>query len=135
MEKGSCSRFNTLRTALLLPVVMPKAPQPILRRRGPGRQYAAGTRRVKALCRQSQMTGSLYTTDSRIEDVMHDPVFGDYGRLIFPADTAYWSGDTLAELRLTWYSNIDPDKTVEIVNYLREHAQAGRHGLLRHLHG
>ena len=70
-------------------------------------------------------TGSLYTTDSRIEDVMHDPVFGDYGRLIFPADTAYWSGDTLAELRLTWYSNIDPDMTVEIVNYLKEHAQAG----------
>lgn len=70
-------------------------------------------------------TGSLYTTDSRIEDVMHDPVFGDYGRLIFPADTAYWSGDTLAELRLMWYSNIDPDMTVEIVNYLKEHAQAG----------
>ena len=35
------------------------------------------------------------------------------------------SGDTLGSLRLTWYSNIDPDKTVEICNVLRERAAAG----------
>ena len=29
------------------------------------------------------------------------------------------------DLRLTWYSNIDPDKTVEIVNYMKDHAAAG----------
>lgn len=66
-----------------------------------------------------------YTVDTPIEDVINDPVFGDYGRLIFPADDWYYSGDTLGELSLTWYNNIDPDKTVEIANYLREQAAAG----------
>ena len=45
--------------------------------------------------------------------------------MIFPVDSGYYSGDTLGELGLTWYSNIDADKTVEIVNYMKEHAEAG----------
>lgn len=66
-----------------------------------------------------------YTADTRISDVGNDPVFGDYGRLIFPVDDGYWSGDTLGGLHLTWYNNIDPAKTVEIANYLRSRASAG----------
>lgn len=69
--------------------------------------------------------GEAFTRDTLISDVINDPVFGDYGRLIFPADTGYYSGDTPGSLRLTWYSNIDPDKTVEITNYMKEHAEAG----------
>lgn len=53
---------------------------------------------------------------------MNDPVFGDYGRLIFPMNTGYWSGTTLEQLALTWYNYIDPDKTVGVCNYLRAHA-------------
>lgn len=67
----------------------------------------------------------VYTTETSISDVIDDPVFGDYGRLIFPADTGYYSGNTLGDLRLTWYSNIQPDETVEIVNYLHKAAAAG----------
>lgn len=66
-----------------------------------------------------------YTTDTKIAGVISDPVFGEYGRLIFPVDSGYYSGDTLGALRLTWHNNIDPEKTVEIVNYLRGHAAAG----------
>ena len=66
-----------------------------------------------------------YTVDTLISDAIADPVFGEYGRLIFPVETGYYSGDTLGNLRLTWYSNIDPDKTVEITNYMKEHAGAG----------
>ena len=62
---------------------------------------------------------------SRIEDVIADPSFGAYGRLIFPLNESYYSGDTLKDLRLTWYNNIDPDKTVEIVNYMKTHADEG----------
>lgn len=65
---------------------------------------------------------NYYTRQSRISDVMNDPVFGDYGRLIFPVNTGYWSGTTLKQLQLTWYNYIDPDKTVEVCNYLRAHA-------------
>ena len=71
-------------------------------------------------------SGGSYTVDTKIQDVISDPVFGDYGRLIFPVDESYYSGDTLGELRLTWYSNIDPDKTVEIANYLKEQVQSGQ---------
>ena len=63
--------------------------------------------------------------DAKISDVINDPVFGEYGRLIFPVDSGFYGGETLGELRLTWYNNISPDKTVEITNYMREHAEAG----------
>lgn len=66
-----------------------------------------------------------YTADTKISDVRNDPVFGDYGRLIFPVNNSYYSGDTLGELELTWYNNIDPDKTVEIANYMKSHAENG----------
>ena len=69
--------------------------------------------------------GEVYTADTRISEVIEDPVFGEYGRLIFPVDSGFYKGDTLGDLRLTWYNNIDPEKTVEIVNYLKSHAEAG----------
>ena len=68
---------------------------------------------------------AYYTVDTPISTVINDPAFGDYGRLIFPANSSYYSGSTLGELRLTWYNNIDPDKTVEITNYMRSHAESG----------
>ena len=64
---------------------------------------------------------NYYNRQSRISDVMNDPDFGDWGRLIFPANTSYWDGTTLDDLDLTWYNGIDPDKTVEIVNYFKAH--------------
>lgn len=68
---------------------------------------------------------AVYTLNTRIADVMGDTVFGDYGRLIFPANRSYWSGNTLRDLRLTWYNDIDPNKTVEICNYLHAEAAGG----------
>ena len=65
---------------------------------------------------------NYYTRQTRINDVMNDAVFGDYGRLIFPVNAGYWNGTTLEQLQLTWYNHIDPDKTVEVCNYLRAHA-------------
>lgn len=72
-----------------------------------------------------ETTQNRYTTDTKISEVISDPVFGEYGRLIFPVDKGYYSGETLGELEPTWYNNIDPEKTVEITNYLKEQAQAG----------
>ncbi len=66
-----------------------------------------------------------YTVNTKISDVISDPAFGSFGRLIFPVNSGYYSGNTLGELGLTWYSHIDPDKTVEIVNSMRERATAG----------
>lgn len=66
-----------------------------------------------------------FTVDTKISEVIDDPAFGDYSRLIFPVEDWYYSGDTLGNLGLTWYNNIDPDKTVEIANYMRDHAMSG----------
>lgn len=66
-----------------------------------------------------------FTADTPIEDVKNDPMFGEAGRLLFPVDEGYSSGDTLGGLRLVWYNNIDPAETVEIVNTLWQRASAG----------
>ena len=65
---------------------------------------------------------AYYTRETLIQDVINDPAFNGYGRLIFPVNTGYWSGTTLEDLDLVWYNYIDPDKTVEVCNYLRNHA-------------
>ena len=70
-------------------------------------------------------TTAPYTVDTPIEEVVSDPALGDYGRLLFPVNAGYWSGDTLGTLDLVWYNNIDPNETVEIVNTLRERASNG----------
>ena len=66
-----------------------------------------------------------YTVNTKISDVTGDSAFGNYGRLIFPVNTGYYSGSTLGDLSLTWYSNVDPNKTVEIANYMKSHAEMG----------
>ena len=66
-----------------------------------------------------------FTVDTPIETVRNDPAFGDYGRLLFPVNDRYYSGSTLGTLHLTYYSHIDPNKTVEIVNTMKERALAG----------
>lgn len=72
------------------------------------------------------IASALYNRKSRIADVMADPVFGSNGRLLFPVQRGYWSGETLEQLRLTYYNYIDPDETVAIVNYLHNQAAAGK---------
>ena len=91
-----------------------------------GQQEPSGQPAQAAQTAAQKEESGLYTTQTPISQVIEDPVFGDYGRLIFPVDSGYYSGSTLGDLRLTWYSNIDPNKTVEIVNYLKQSVQSGR---------
>ncbi len=74
---------------------------------------------------QPEVSMGGYTADTKIADVMADPVFGSYGHLLFPVDNWYYDGDTLGQLSLTYYSHTDPNTTVEICNYLKDHASAG----------
>lgn len=66
-----------------------------------------------------------FNKDTAISEVQSDPAFSDYGRLIFPVNSGYYSGSTLGDLSLTWYNYIDPDKTVEIANYMKNRAVQG----------
>ena len=71
------------------------------------------------------MTNAYYTVDTPIDDVKNDLALGGWGRLIFPVDGGYLYGDTLGTIGLAWYSEIDPNKTVEVCNYLRSRAEEG----------
>ena len=68
-----------------------------------------------------------YTLETKVEDVINDPVFGDYGRLIFPADRTIDDDLTLQDAGeiLTWYNNVNPERTVAIANELRKQAASG----------
>ena len=65
--------------------------------------------------------------NTKVQDVIQSPVFGEYGRLIFPVDQTIPDDLTLEHVEsiLPWYSDVNPDKTVEIVNYLGEQAASG----------
>lgn len=78
--------------------------------------------------KEGQDVGISYTADTKVWDVMDDPAFEGYGRLIFPADKTIDKSVTLsgAGSILTWYNYVNPDRTVEIVNYMKTKAEAGK---------
>ncbi|MBQ7221271.1 MAG: alpha/beta hydrolase [Synergistaceae bacterium] len=61
-------------------------------------------------------TVNRVTENTKISGVIN--MFGDYGRLLFPVNPSYYHGDTLGTLGLTWYTGINPARTVDIVNFL-----------------
>ena len=67
-----------------------------------------------------------FTQDTKVVDVINYKNFGGFGRLIFPT-RGIDKNLTLKNLDevLIWYSEVNPRKTVEIVNYMREKSDAG----------
>lgn len=72
---------------------------------------------------------TYFTEDSTVGEVLADSDFEDFGRLLFPVDRTVSEDATLAEISsedvYVWYSDIQPHKTVEIVNHLKARAEAG----------
>ncbi len=70
-----------------------------------------------------------FTLNTTVGDVISDPAFDDFGRLLFPVDLDVDESLTLDEVSSSstyvWYSEIKPEKTVEILNYLKEQSLAG----------
>ena len=66
-----------------------------------------------------------FSENTPISDVINDPAFGDFGRLLFPVNSGYYSGTRLDNLSLTWYGALDTAETVEIVNTLKTDAMNG----------
>lgn len=69
-------------------------------------------------------------TETTVGEVIASPAFGDFGRLLFPVDRTVTDDMTLAEVSTnrvyTWYNNIQPEKTAEIINTLAESAENGQ---------
>lgn len=70
-----------------------------------------------------------FTESSTVGEVIRDQAFGDYGHLLFPVDLSISEDMTLKEVSSSsvylWYSQIQPEKTVEILNDLKQQSLAG----------
>ena len=77
-----------------------------------------------------------YNLSTRVADVMNDAAFSQgngfepqrFGRLIFPVNRYIDDSLMLKDVGdiLIWYNHVNPRKTVEIVNYLKEEAISGK---------
>lgn len=59
---------------------------------------------------------TYYSPQSTVSDVLNDPCFDDFGRLLFPVDRNVSPAMTLAQVSTSrvyiWYPYIQVDKTV-----------------------
>ena len=82
---------------------------------------------AEATLQQTAIPENYYTENSKVTDVMRDPAYGDYGHLIFPVDIAISEDLELKDVEdiLPWYREVNPKKTVEIVNYMKDRVTDG----------
>ena len=66
-----------------------------------------------------------FTADTPVREVVSAPELAPFGRLLFPVHEGWWSGGTLGDLRLAWYTQIRPESTVTVCNTLRDRAARG----------
>ena len=78
----------------------------------------------------SNTSNQFANINTTVGEVISNPAFEDFGRLLFPVDRTVTDDMTLAEISTsrvyTWYNNIQSDKTVEIINVLAERAENGQ---------
>lgn len=72
---------------------------------------------AEATLQQTAIPEKYYTENSKVTEVMGDPVFGDYGHLIFPVDIAISEDLELKDVEdiLPWYSEVNPKKTAAVI--------------------
>lgn len=65
--------------------------------------------------------------NTTVEEVINDKNFEEFGNLIFPVDLDINPNTTLENVGsyYMWYNDINPNKTVEIINYLKSEAESG----------
>lgn len=77
--------------------------------------------------KNGQEGNGVFTTEATMRDVIGDPAFGNFGRLLFPVDIDLGKSITLGNLgdHLIWYSHVRPEWTVSIVNEMKTRTQNG----------
>lgn len=76
---------------------------------------------------QNKISNASFNLKSTVEQVKKDESFSDFGELIFPVDVNIPNNTTLEKVGdyYAWYNYINPNKTVEIVNYMKEQVNQG----------
>ena len=69
-----------------------------------------------------------FTKYTKVVDVINNSSFKDFGKLIFPTNRTIDKNMTLEDAKdlYVWYNYINTDKTVEIVNYMKEQTDSGK---------
>jgi acetyl esterase/lipase len=71
-----------------------------------------------------------FTEDTTLGEIINDPAFDDFGRLLFPVDRTVTDDMTLKDISSSsvyvWYNYIDADETVAVVNRLKSDSKAGK---------
>lgn len=64
--------------------------------------------------------------NTTVGEVINDKAFENFGNLLFPVDLNIDQNTTLEDVGsyYMWYNNINPDKTVEIINHLKEQSES-----------
>ena len=67
------------------------------------------------------------TRNTKIIDIINNPIFGNYGRYIFPIHRQISSSLTIESLDsiYTWYNYMRPERTIEIINYFISQVKKG----------
>ena len=75
--------------------------------------------------------GENFTVKTKVKEVVNEPTFKGYGRLIFLVDIKIEDDLTLQNIEeiLPWYSEINPKRTVEIINYMKNNPDKRNTGL------
>ena len=72
--------------------------------------------------KESKMTDITFNLNSTVGQVKNDDRFKEFGNLIFPVNINIPNNITLKDIGdyYSWYNYINPDKTVEIINYMKQ---------------
>lgn len=89
--------------------------------------FVSGCSKIKKQENKEMNDMSYFSEYSKVMDVINNKSFESFGRLIFPVDRTIDKNMTLKEVEdlYIWYNYMSPDKTVEIVNYMKEQADLG----------
>jgi len=65
--------------------------------------------------------------NTKIIDIINNPIFSSFGRYIFPIHQHISSSLTIENLSsiYTWYNYMNPDKTIKIINYFISQIKSG----------
>ena len=95
----------------------------------PGTTPADTPANTDSYSESNESSDGYYNPQSKVSDVIADPAFGTFGRLLFPVDRNVPESMTLAQVSTSsiymWYPYIRVEKTVEILNYLHSQAVKG----------
>lgn len=69
---------------------------------------------------------NYFDADTTIESVANDPAFSGNGRFLFPLNRNCYSGQTLKDLRLLWYTKPNLEGTLDILNTLKSRVLTGQ---------